>query len=153
MRFSISLTLLAGLLPLAAGASWEDVIALRKGARIGVIQSGLRRTDGVFDSATASTLTIIDNGATRSLSRDQVVRVYKRPRLNRVTRIALGAGIGVAAGAALDASVGRRFRNEGNDVSAALYGASIGVGAGFGALSGGGYQTVYQAAPGGIKSN
>ena len=127
-------------------AAWEDVVALHKGQRIGIVQSANQRIEGQFDSATASTITVEENGSLKSLSRDQIVRVYTRPKVNRWGRIAIGAAIGAVGGAALDASVGRRFSNEGKEIGPALYAASIGAGAGLGAASGGGYKTLYQAA-------
>ena len=129
----------------ACFSAWEDVVALHKGQRIGLVESGNKQIEGRFDSATASTITVEENGTVKSLSREQVVRVYTRPKLNRVARIAIGAAIGAVAGAALDASVGRRFSNEGKEIGPALYAISMGVGAGLGAASGGGYQTLYQA--------
>ena len=131
--------------PICLGA-WEDVVALHKGDRVGVVQSDKKRIEGRFDSATGSTITLEENGAIQSLSRDQVVRVYARPKVNRVARIAIGAAIGAAGGLALDVSVGQRFRNEGKEIVGALYGVSIGAGAAIGAVSGGGYKTLYQAA-------
>lgn len=127
-------------------SAWEDVVALRKGDRIGVVQSSKKRIEGRFDSATASTITVEENGSLVPLNRDQVVRVYTRPKINRLARIAIGAGIGAVGGAALDASAGQRFRNEGREIGGALYGAGIGAGAAIGAASGGGYKTLYQAA-------
>lgn len=100
---------------------------------------------GRFDRATASTITVEENGSLVPLNRDQVVRLYTRPKINRLARIAIGAGIGAVGGAALDASAGQRFRNEGREIGGALYGAGIGAGAAIGAASGGGYKTLYQA--------
>ena len=71
--------------PICLGA-WEDVVALHKGDRVGVVQSDKKRIEGRFDSATGSTITLEENGAIQSLSRDQVVRVYARPKVNRVAR-------------------------------------------------------------------
>ena len=54
-----------------------------------------------------------------------------------------GRGLGLVAGAIINATAGERFRNEGGDITAGALVGGAAVGAGIGALSGG-YKTVYQ---------
>ena len=50
-----------------------------------------------------------------NLRKEEVVRVYRRPRASRPIRAAVGAAIGAAGGAILSSTVGTRFRNEGQE--------------------------------------
>jgi hypothetical protein len=122
---------------------WSRVQALQPGDRIGVLQSGDRKVEGRFVRATETNITLDAPGAA-TLAKDDVVRVYRRPRLSRIVRVLIGAGIGLAAGGILNATVGQRFRNEGQDPAGAIFGGAIGLGAGLGALSGGGQKTIYE---------
>jgi hypothetical protein len=125
-------------------AQWNNLRDLRKGDRIGVIQSDMKRVEGRFESATDSELIVLADQPV-TLSKDRVVRVYRRPRLNRVVRTVLGAGIGAAAGGLVDGTFGTYLRNESHGPDAGtITGISAAAGAGIGAVSGGGYRTVYQ---------
>ena len=120
---------------------WSSIHELKKGDRVGVVQSDMKRVEGRFDSATDDTIVV--DGVT--LSKDRVVRVYRRPKLNRVMRTVIGTGIGVAAGGVVDGTFGQYLRNEGHGPDAGLItGLTGAAGAGVGAASGGGYKTVYQ---------
>lgn len=139
------------LLSLAAPSSfardnsqWTNLEVLKPGQRIGIVQSNLKRVEGRFERFTESAITLrADQEIT--VPQENVIRVYRKPRANRTLRAILGAGIGVAGGAILSATAGERFRNEGRDVPAgAIIGGGAGIGAGLGALSGGGYQTIYR---------
>jgi hypothetical protein len=123
--------------------NWNNLAQLKRGDRIGVIGSDMKRTEGRFVSFEEGGLSI-ETDQPVTIAKDRVVRVYRRARTNRVWRTAIGAGIGVAAGAVLNATIGERFRNEGQDVAGALIASGAGVGAGLGALSGGGNVTVYR---------
>ena len=126
---------------------WTNLGDLRPGDRIGLIQSDSKRIEGRFQSFTDSQITLHGDREI-AVQKDQVIRVYRRPRLRRPFRALIGAAIGAIAGALLNGTVGDRFRNEGQDLpGGALVGAGAGIGAGIGALSGGGYQTVYQRVP------
>jgi hypothetical protein len=128
----------------AAGADssqWSAVRDLKKGDRVGLVQSDMKRVEGRFDGASDDAITVDGN----TVSKDRVVRVYRRPGMNRVVRAVVGAGIGAAAGAVADGTAGTRFRNEGTGPALGLItGLSAAGGAGIGAASGGGYKTVYQ---------
>jgi hypothetical protein len=135
----------AAALAFAADTSqWGNLHELKKGDRIGVIQADMKRVEGRFESAGETSITLVA-GQPVTLAKDNVVRVYHRPRWNRVTRAVVGAGIGAAAGAVTDGTLGTRYRNEGNGPDAGLItGLGAAAGAGVGAASGGGYRTVYQ---------
>jgi hypothetical protein len=135
---------LAGPALAADTSSWTNLSALKPGTRIGIVQSDMKRVEGLFEGFTESGISVrTDRDVT--LRKEEVVRVYRRPRVNRPIRIAAGAAIGAVGGAILNSTVGTRFRNEGQDLSdAAFIGGGVGIGAAIGALSGGGYHTVYQ---------
>jgi hypothetical protein len=122
-------------------SQWSGVRELKKGDRVGVVQADMKRIEGRLDSATDEGITV--DGV--ALSKDRVVRVYRRPKLNRGVRAAVGAAIGVAAGGVVDGTFGQYLRNEGHGPDAGLItGLTGAAGAGVGAASGGGYKTVYQ---------
>lgn len=130
----------------AADASdWKNIQSLRSGDRIGIIQSDQKRIEGTFRNATDSGISLVaDRDVT--VPKDNVIRVYRRARVSRIYRTIIGAGIGLAGGAIVNATAGERFRNEGGDITAGAILGGAAVGAGIGALTGGGYKTVYQRA-------
>src|SRR5215831_2313901 len=136
MGFLIILTFLA-----ADTSQWSGVRELKKGDRVGVVQSDMKRVEGRFENSTDDTITI--EGVT--ITKDRVVRVYRRPRMNRGVRAAVGAAIGVAAGGVVDGTFGQYLRNEGHGPDAGMItGLTGAAGAGIGAASGGSYRTVYR---------
>jgi hypothetical protein len=127
--------------------SWNNLNTLQRGARVGVVQTNGASLNGRFESFTDSAI-VVRAGREITVPKETVVRVFRRPRIGRAVRAAIGGAIGVVAGAILTGTVGDRFRNEGQDVPAGAWicgGAAIG--AGIGALAGGGNHTVYQRAP------
>jgi hypothetical protein len=139
-------------LALAADSEdWAKVQSLREGDRIGIIRADMKRVEGSFVGASESSIVILGD-AQMTLSKDDVVRVYQRRKVGRLGRSAIGAAVGVAAGAIVNATLGERFRNEGRDLgTVAVYGGGAAIGAGLGALSGGGDDTVYRrSAPLGV---
>ena len=126
--------------------SWTNLGQLRPEERIGVIQSDQKRFEGRFAGFSDSGISIRADQVT-TVPKENVIRVYRRPRAGRALRIGVGAAIGLAAGAVLNATVGQRFRNEGKDIAGALIGGGAAIGAGIGALSGGGNRTIYRRSP------
>jgi hypothetical protein len=144
MYSRLAVTYLAAVASLFAAdtAQWTNLNELRKGDRIGIVLADMKRIEGRFDSATDATLTIVSDQAV-ILSKDQVVRVYRRPRLSRIARTLLGAGIGAAGGGVVDGTFGAYLRNESHGPDpGAITGLSAAAGAGIGAATGGGYRTV-----------
>ena len=96
---------------LQAQSDWAAVQALRAGDKVGVVYAQQRRVTDVVESTSADSLTV--GGVV--MKRDDVVRVYRVRGWSRAKRTLLGAGIGLAAGIALDQSAGVRFRNESSE--------------------------------------
>ena len=143
-----AIAILAGVLTLPAFAAdsglWFNLGSLERGERIGIIQSDQKRIEGRFEHFSGSAITLRTSQFV-TLPKSDVVRVYRRPRTHRKIRALIGGAVGALAGALLTSTAGDRFRNEGQDVPAGLWiaGAS-GIGAGIGAATGGGYETVYR---------
>ena len=142
---------IAGLLLLAAQAGfaqdtaqWSSVQSLRKGDRVGVIQTNQKRVEGRFESATDARLTLhADQELT--LEKAEVVRVYRPARRSRVFGAVLGGAIGATAGGVTDATLGQYFRNEtGGTPKGVITAIGGAAGAGIGAAVTGGYRTVYR---------
>src|SRR6185369_10118296 len=110
-------TLLIAVPLCAAESDWSKVQSLSAGRHVGVIHSNLKRTEGEISSVSDSNITV---GGT-TIPKDQVTRVYTIGRTNRLTRTLIGAGIGLGAGLILNATVGLRFRNEGQDSAAGIF--------------------------------
>jgi len=147
-RLALAGWLLAAAANFAAAADtgqWSNVLALRKGDRVGVIQSNQKRVEGRLDSATDSRITV-DAGQVVSIEKADVVRVYQPARVKRVWGAVIGGAIGTAAGAVADATAGQRFRNEGpNPEKGVITLIGAGAGVGIGAAVSGRYRTVYRA--------
>lgn len=148
MKQRIVAMLLAAVIAVPAFAAddqnWGHLNSLKSGQRIGVVQKDGKRVEGTFTAVTDADISIAA-GQIVKVPKDNVVRVYRRPRLTRVWHIAIGAGAGIALGAVLNGTVGQYFRNEGHDTSPAVWiGAGAALGAGLGAASGGGDQTLYR---------
>jgi hypothetical protein len=123
---------------------WSNLGSLKPGDRIGIVRSDQTHIEGRFESFTSSSISL-RTGQPVTVASADVVRVYRRPRISRPIRALIGGAIGVAAGVLLDQTVGTYFRNEGHDVATGAWIAGgAGIGAGIGALTGGGSQTVYQ---------
>jgi hypothetical protein len=152
-KHKLTAMILAAAFPITAlagdHAQWDNLRELRRGQRIGVVQSDLTRVEGRFEAFTGSAVSL---RADREIvvAKENVLRVYRRPRVTRGIRAVIGCAIGIVAGIVLTGTVGDRYRNEGLDVPAGWWVAGgAGVGAAVGALTGGGYKTIYQrsAAP------
>jgi hypothetical protein len=140
----VSVVLTVGCAFAADTSQWSGVRELKKGDRVGVVQTDMKRVEGRFDHATDDAIILVAD-QTVTVAKDQVVRVYRRPRVNRGVRALIGAGIGAAAGGLSDGTLGAYLRNESHGPDPGVITAvGVGVGAGIGAASGGGYKTVYQ---------
>lgn len=143
MRTLLATLLLAGTMLAAERGDWNATTALRAGDKVGVVTADMKRVEGAFTSADDKAIVVDGNAITK----DKIVRVYRKAGLSRLTRTAIGAGIGVAAAVIITQTGGKRFENEGGKFGVddgAWYAIAIGAGAGVGAASGSGYQTIYQ---------
>ena len=123
---------------------WSRVLRLHPGTKVALDLADGRRIFGTFERASQSDLTCQCAGEI-TVKRDDVVRVGRKPRLNRAVRTLLGAAIGLGFGAIVNATLGAELHNEGRDITAATLGGGAAIGAGLGALSAPrGFQTVYQ---------
>jgi hypothetical protein len=144
MRYIPAIAALFSLALHAQDAQCTNLKSLRKGHRIGVIQSNQKRVEGLFESATDSRITLQADREV-SIEKSDVVRVYQPARHGRVFGTVSGAAIGVAAGGVMDGTIGQRFRNEGDSPARGLLtAAGAFVGAGIGAAVTGHYRTLYR---------
>lgn len=125
-------------------SDWKNLDALKAGDSVGVVQADMKRVEGVFGGWSEAGITV--DGA--QVAKDQVMRVYRRGGMSRAMRTLIGAGAGLAIGAVIAETAGKRFGNEGSNFGGVArggwYAIGLGAGAGLGAASGSGYQTVYQ---------
>jgi len=124
-------------------SKWSRVRHLQAGTRIAIDLADQRRVEGRFARASDSDVTYT---ALReiTISRNDVVRVSRKPRLNRAVRMLIGAAIGLGAGAIVNGTLGAELHNEGRDISAATLGGGAAIGAILGAVSSRrGYTTIY----------
>ena len=149
LAWALSVTL--ALPAFAADTSqWTNVQSLERGTRIGIVQSDQKRVEGRFESASESGITLqADQSVT--VTKEGIIRVYRRSGLSRTKRTLIGTAIGVAAGAIVAGAIGSQSNDEGffgGDFGGIGGAASVagggGIGAAIGALSGGGYKTIYQ---------
>jgi hypothetical protein len=145
MKLIVGLWLVTAHVGLAQDAGeWSSVQSLRKGDRIGVIQTNLKRVEGRFESATDARLSLLADREI-TVEKADVVRVYRPARHGRVFGAVVGGAIGLAAGGVADATLGQYFRNETGGTPAGVITAIGGAGgAGVGAAVTGWYRTVYR---------
>lgn len=113
-------------------SSWESVAALTAGSRIRV-ESAHEKRNGTMVSVSGDALTCHDGESGNvTVPRSEVRRVYLQSSSRRLRNTVIGTAIGVAAGAVLYGTLGRLFRNEGQE-SGYLFAVPIAAGAGIGA--------------------
>jgi hypothetical protein len=143
-RMMISIVMLATGVFGSDLSDWKSLDTLKSGDRVGVVQADLKRVEGTFSGSNDSGITV--DGT--SVPKDKVLRVYRQGGMSRAMRTLIGAAAGVAIGAVIAETAGKRFENEGNNFGGVAkggwYAIGIGAGAGLGAASGNGYQTIYQ---------
>jgi hypothetical protein len=146
---SVFLILLLPLLASAqdAGNSWDNLNQLRAGQKIEVVDMKMKSVVGKFVSSSDDAITIQKDGDTVSLPRPDVYRVSSREDSKRgrnmLTGLAVGAGAGLAIGAALDARV--NYESDECCMGMAIV-TPIGAGVGFGlGAASHGYRTIYRA--------
>ncbi len=138
---------------LAVGASpegWESVQALHEGDRVGIVRTDMKRFEGRFEAATRESVVIrVDGQQQLTVTKNDVVRVYKKAVVNRWKRALMGAGAGVGTGAILDVATGDKNRFDcmcafREYQRAVFYGGGAAIGAAVGAVSGGADKTLYR---------
>ena len=96
----------------ADNGAWSNLGTLKPGTRIGIIQRDMKRVEGLFEGFTDSGISVRTD-RDMNLRKEDVVRVYRRPRVNRPIRIAAGAAIGAVGGVILSHTVGTDFAMRG----------------------------------------
>jgi hypothetical protein len=131
-------------LPLAA-QSWDSVRALGAGTRVKVREANGPEHKGTVAAVTPEAISVATGRGNVSVDRARVARVQVHKPNRRLRNIAIGAGIGLAVGIIVDATVGTYLRNETGDSDSAralTYIAPIGLFTALGAsLSP--YHTIY----------
>ena len=142
----------AGLVMGASPQGWDSVQALHEGDRVGIVRADMKRIEGRFEAATRESVVIRTEDSTHqqlTVAKGEVVRVYKRAKVNRWKRALIGAGAGAAGGAIFDGATGDKnrfdcmcaFREYQRTV---FYAGGAVIGAAVGAASGGGDETLYR---------
>jgi len=158
MRLKTQVASIALSITLAAPAfaadpnEWTNLRSLQRGDRVRIVRADQSSLDGEFDNVNNTGITIDTAGPTK-LAKDDVLRVSVRKGMSRGKRTLIGAGIGLGVGGAVAAGVATHSNDEG------LFGGPAGgfmtviavggaglIGTLVGALSGGGYKTVYRRA-------
>lgn len=93
--------------------SWANVTALRGGERVGVVESGFKKHTGVLTAVTEQAISLREKTTEISISRANVLRVFKPAPNKRLRNTLIGLAAGVGLGVVLDQTVGRFLRNEG----------------------------------------
>ncbi len=131
-----------------AEGSWENLNQLRVGQKIELVETNLKKLKGTFLSFSEEAISLRVGKDEVGVPRVNVLRVgsldqSKRKR-NIVLGVALGAGLGVAAGIGLSYA----WFDEGDQAKAValIVGCSAGGAAALGAMgASSGYQTIYRA--------
>ena len=111
LRHTAAILLLCITAPASFGqdvSQWQNLGRLKPGQSIGVIQSDLKRVEGRFENVTESGITLRANEVV-TVPQEKVIRVYRKPRVKRVFRAAVGTGIGAVVGAILTKYCRRTF--------------------------------------------
>lgn len=127
---------------------WTNLQRIHPGEEVHVVRSDKKSADGRFVSASAEAITLDISGGALTVPRSEVVRVTKRRPSHRMRNTLIGLGIGAAVGLVLDQTLGAIARNEGginsDRIIALNWIVPLSAGAGIGAATGGGEETVYR---------
>jgi hypothetical protein len=139
------LAALAGL-PLRAAdkGDWNGLREIRKGEKVEVVLSSMKKEGGVFESYSADAVVLAQGASNVAIQRKDVVRVTITESRNRWRNMAIGMGVGAAAGAL----IGTLATSTGDMVRAQSIGFLTGVGFAAGAVVGAtipSHPTVYRA--------
>jgi hypothetical protein len=134
------------LLALAGDGSWNNLAQLRPGQRVEVVDMKLKSVTGEFSGYSADSLSLRAGGTERTIARADVLSVKNRERSHRrnvLLGLAMGAGVGMAAGAIRGAT----YHEEGEwPVFMMVYTPiAAGIGAVAGAVMPAGEITIYRA--------
>jgi hypothetical protein len=137
---------IAGGLPLLA-QSWESLQTLRPGDRVVVDSNGGGKLKGEFQAVTPDAIRVATERGETAVERARVRRVRVRSTARRVRHAAIAAAIGLAAGVAVDQTLGAYFRNETGENTGARVATCAAPAGVFAAVAAAvpGYRTVYRA--------
>lgn len=124
--------------------SWQDVKRLQIGRRVEVVDMRLRSVRGTLADVSDEAVSIQAGGDRLTIEREQVLRVTDRERSRRLRNTMLGLAIGAGAGLAIGAAADASFTEDDENIAKMLFTPiGAGIGAGLGAAFTG-FHTVYR---------
>lgn len=123
---------------------WNNVRQLQAGQKIEVIRSDGKRTQGRFAAAGDDEVRVRDGNSEVVIARQQVFRISSLEQSRRMRNLLLGMAIGAGAGLAVGAATDSSFSEEGEYLAKTIF---TPVGAGAGAALGAsfaGFETIYR---------
>ncbi len=129
----------------AASSDWNDLKVLKPGQLIGVEVKDGKSYDGQFQALSNDGITMRESATERTLSREDVQRVYLKDKNHRLRNILIGVGIGVGL-AALAVKANHTGENTGIRSIGWVWPTGIGTFGGIGAaIPTGGWLLIYRA--------
>lgn len=136
--------------PAAGSSGWDQLKTLSPGQPIRVVLNDAKSYQGVFQSLSDDGITLRQPGGNQTLARRDVLRVSSKGRKHRARNVLIGAAIGAGAGLAIGAALDRQ--SQGTFIQLHHWGIAVGtplgalLGAGGGALlPTGGWHDLYRA--------
>jgi hypothetical protein len=141
-----SIVLAGQLLAQTAQDSWDNLKRLRAGQKIEVVNTDMKSVKGSFVSYAEDGISLQTDKGPLTIERARVMRISLREHSKRARNALIGAAVGAGAGLALGAAGDRGIHEtgEGNFAKAIFTPIGAGAGAGIGAAMPS-YETIYRA--------
>jgi len=129
-----------------ARESWDNLKRLQVGQKIEVVNMDLKSVKGTFVSYAEDGISVQTGSGSLTTERSNVLRISLREHSKRARNALIGAAVGAGAGLALGAAGDRGIHEtgEGNFAKAIFTPIGAGAGAGIGAAMPS-YETIYRA--------